>query len=92
MEVEVKVFVGSDAKGFLEVFHGSAICYCPRVIDRGGDVDEIEGDANGIVSCIQRCNLRGGHGLCQGASSSSGRKEVEIRVDSNRRSHSSSFE
>lgn len=81
VEVEVEVFVGAIAAGFLEVVHGGTVSDGPGVVGVNGDVAEGECDADGIISFVQGGKLGGGHFLSELSGLGGGRDKVQVGCD-----------
>jgi hypothetical protein len=59
----------------------AALSYGPGVVSREGSVDEVEGDAYGVVGFVESGSLVGCHLLRESASLSCGCDDMEVCID-----------
>lgn len=81
VEVDVEVGVGSDSQSGFEGIHVGAVGDGPGVVGGERGVDEVEGDADGVVGCVHGGGLVGGHFGGDGVGFGGGGYDVEVGVD-----------
>ena len=80
VEVEVEVGVGSHPQGSFESVHVGTCSDSPGVVGGERGVDQVEGDANGVVGCVHGGSLVSGHLGSDGIGFSSGGDDMEVGV------------
>jgi hypothetical protein len=81
VEVEVEVLVGSGAEGGLELVHGGAVSNGSGVVGGERGVDQVEGDADGVVGCVKGGGLVGSDLLRDSAGFGGGGDDMKVVFD-----------